>query len=79
MDIQAIKRTMITVVTATSGANDLSPPPLFISEAFTCVKQLVVVAVVTSVVLLLLVVVADVTSVVLLLLVVVVVLLSLLT
>ena len=57
MDIQAIKRTMITVVTATSGANDLSPPPLFISEAFTCVKQLVVVAVVTSVVLLLLVVV----------------------
>ena len=54
MDIQAIKRTMITVVTATSGANDLSPPPLFISEAFTCVKQLVVVAVVTAVVLLLL-------------------------
>ena len=57
MDIQAIKRTMITVVTATSGANDLSPPPLFISEAFTCVKQLVVVAVVTAVVLLLLLVV----------------------
>ena len=57
MDIQAIKRTMITVVTATSGANDLLPPPLFISEAFTCVKQLVVVAVVTSVVLLLLLVV----------------------
>ena len=54
MDIQAIKRTMITVVTATSGANDLSPPPLFISEAFTCVKQLVVVAVDTAVVLLLL-------------------------
>ena len=78
MDIQAIKRTMITVVTATSGANDLSPPPLFISEAFTCVKQLVVVAVVTAVVLLLLLV-ADVTSVVLLLLLVVVVLLSLLT
>ena len=76
MDIQAIKRTMITVVTATSGANDLSPPPLFISEAFTCVKQLVVVAVVTAVVLLLLLV-ADVTSVVLLLM--VVVLLSLLT
>ena len=57
MDIQAIKRTMITVVTVTSGANDLSPPPLFISEAFTCVKQLVVVAVVTAVVLLLLLVV----------------------